>query len=132
MRISTIDITEIRLINFDSKTKRLVLEFSFLNDSMIKREYKYELIDMLPEMILRDIKQLKTPNYIDDEDEILGSINMALIKNDEEIKLALSRSLLKLGDRLVNLKYTTDATDYMKAYKSINTHQEIIYKNNGR
>ena len=66
MRINTIDITEIKLLNFDSKTKKLVLEFSFLNDSMIKREYKYELIDMLPEIILRDIKQLKTPNYIDE------------------------------------------------------------------
>lgn len=128
MLIKNIIISEIRIIKFDSKEKKFTLKFSFPEDEPLEREYKYELLDILPEKILNDIKKIKIPTHIDEDDSILGAINIALVKDDEEIKKALLRSFLKIGQNLVNMKNITDANEYMKSFKSINTHQEIIYK----
>lgn len=128
MLIKNIEITEIRLIRFDSKEKKFRLKFSFSDEPSLEREYKYELVDILPEKILSDIKQLKIPTHIDEDDSILGAINIALIKDDEEIKKSLLKSFLRIGQNLVNMKNITDANEYMKSFKAVNTHQEIIYK----
>jgi len=126
MIVKNIIISEIRLVEFDPKTKNFILD-TYTNDGIVRKTYKLALIDTIPEQVLHDVKKEKFPRD-DEDDEILPGIKLLNIKNDEEVKAAILRSLLKLSNEVSGMRRISSASDYMGAFKRLSTVQEIIYK----
>ncbi len=126
MIVKNLSISEIRMIEFDPKTKSFTLDI-YTSEGSMQKGYKLVLINALPDQILNDIKKEKFPSD-DEDDDILPGIKLINIRDDEEIKEALLKSFLRLGQRVLDSYRLTEASDYMKSYKALSTSQEVIYK----
>lgn len=128
MIIKPLEIKEMRLISLNSKNKTFDIEILFSNESPFKKTYSLSAINLLPDMILKDVITSKKPE-IEDSDNVLDIICNVYIKNDEEhLKDCLLKFIARLDQRLKNFKITKEANVYMKEYHSLSTYQEIIYK----
>ena len=128
MLIKPLEIKEIRLTSLNSKNKTFDLEILFANDTPFKKTYALSPINLLPDIILKDVISSKKPE-MEDSDDVLDVICNVYIKNDEEhIKECLLKFIVRLDQRLRNFKITKEANAYMKEFHSLSTYQEIIYK----
>ena len=128
MIIKPLEIKEIRLMALNSKNKTFDLEILFSDESPFKKTYFLSAINLLPDMILKDVITSKKPE-MEDSDNVLDVICNVYIKNDEEhLKDCLLKFIARLDQRLKNFKITKEANAYMKEYHSLSTYQEIIYK----
>ena len=126
MIVKNLSISEIRMTEFDPKTKGFTLDI-YTSEGTMQKAYKLVLINALPDQILNDIKKEKFPSD-DEDDDVLPGIKLINIRDDEVIKEALLKSFLRLGQRVLDSYRLTEASDYMKSYKALSTSQEIIYK----
>lgn len=114
------------MTQLDPKSKNFILDI-YTNEGIIKKQYKLQLLDALPEKILQDVKMEKQPSG-DEDIGILPGIKVINIENSEEIKTSLSRAFLNLGQKILDTNKLTDAGDYMRSYKALSTMQGVLYK----
>ena len=128
MKVRNIDILEVKLIKFDSKTGEMKLQVSFIDDTPIFTSVNVENShEEMAEKVLTAVKQQKKP--VDDEDDdLLGGIAIINISNDDELRERFGKGVMRIEQRFDTLKRTRSATEYMKAYTSISTSEDIIYR----
>lgn len=128
MKVRNIDILEVKLVKFDSKTGNMKLQISFVDDTPIFTSVNIDdSHEEMAEVIINTVKEEKMPvDY--DEDEVLGGISIINIVNDDDIREKIGRGVTRIEQRFENLKRTRNASEYMKAYQQVSTSEEIIYR----
>ena len=128
MIVKNLEVNEVVLSKVSSKTGDMEMTIKFTNDSPIIVNAKIdEDFEAIINKIIKIIKSYKIPKD-NDEESILGGITIVNIKNEEELKEKLPKSLIAIDNRLNILKKTKTANDYMKLFSQVNTMQEILYR----
>ncbi|MBI5392093.1 hypothetical protein HZB00_03775 [Candidatus Woesearchaeota archaeon] len=129
MIVKNLEVSEIRAVKVDSKTKKASIQVLFTNDTPINMQIQLDAddYDVLMEKIIKQIKQEKRP--VDDEqDDVLCGIAIVNVVNDDELRERTVKGLFQLEKKLDNFKRITRASEYMKAYGQLSTLEEVVYK----
>lgn len=128
MKVRNIDILEVKLVKFDSKTGNMKLQISFIDDTPIFTSVNVDdSHEEMAETVINAVKSQKMP--VDNEDdEILGGISIINISNDDELRERFGKGVMRIEQRFDTLKRTRNASEYMKAYQQVSTTEEIIYR----
>ena len=81
MIVKNLSISEIRMTEFDPKTKGFTLDI-YTSEGSMQKAYKLVLINALPDQILNDIKKEKLPS--DDEDDDVENPNSSFFMDMED------------------------------------------------
>ena len=129
MKVKNLEITEIRAIKVDSKSKKATLRINFSSDATLTKEIQLtEDFEVMTANLLKWIKQTKREEDSDVDDPVLGGISIVNIKNDEDVLDRAPKGFYRLDQRLDGVKGIRSASDYMRAYGQLLTLEEVIFK----
>lgn len=128
MQVKNIEVVEVKLVKFDSRTGDMKLQISFLGESPVFAKINInDSHEEMAEAIINAVKEQKRPvDY--DEDEVLGGISIINVINDDDIREKIGRGVTRIEQRFENLKRTRNASEYMKAYQQVSTSDDVIYR----
>jgi hypothetical protein len=128
MKVRNIEVHEVKVTNFDSRTGNMKLQISFLDDTPIFTNFNVsESHESMAEKIIETVKKQKRP-VDDEENDVLSGISIINVSNDDDIREKLGKGVMRLEQRFDNLKRTRQATEYIRAYSQMSTTEDIIYK----
>jgi len=128
MNIKNFYIEEVFLNNYEQKTGKMQLRIR-TSDSQAPIFIDVVLGNNLKQVaseVVKKIKEVRKP--VDNETGFLGGIAIAAILNSEEAQDGIFKGLVKIDNKITNLKRVHIASEYMKAYHQVNTLQDLLYR----
>lgn len=133
MQKAVLKLTKLIIDKADTRANKFYFTLKYLEnnkeENQIRGVYDFsESIDDFAEKVIRDIKrntQKKISNYIDDEDDPLGSyVNVLMDEKDEGLQQdKLAREIKRLKEKVKNFKSSSMSTEYIKKYQELSTLQ---------
>jgi len=132
MNIKNFYIEEVFLNNYEQRTGKMQLRVKtsdspapiFLDAMMTNN------LEQVAAEVVKKIKEMKKP--VDNDRGFLGGIAIAAIMNAEEAKDGIFKGLVRIDNKIANVKRVHIASEYMKAYQQVNTLQDMLFKWSGQ
>lgn len=130
MNVKKIKVTKIEVTKYDFKTKNVEITIEIENENPIKLNFTLERNHHnIAENLVTEIKQKKKEKSLDFDDDILGSISVVHLQNDEEdMQEQVFKGLLRLEGKVKGLLANTHGPTYMNTLYSLQTVKETLYK----
>lgn len=125
MKEVILKISRIDILNFDPKESKADLKISFLKsneENNILKNYKLENPELIVEDILKSIKK-EGKIEIEDEDDLLGSIFVIRLLEEEKIEEKISAFLARLCEKSRLLKKEKNYQTYMRLFDEMKTQK---------
>jgi len=130
MIVNNFEIIEVRLTKIDSKNQ--TAHFKILcSDSEDSVYLIVERLDRGMEWAANELmRKLKEEKKKSDPETSgpLGNLSIVNILNDEEVIGQVYKGLIRVDNKVCNLKRIRVASEYMKLFDQVNTLQETLYR----
>jgi len=132
MIVKKLEIQEIKLLRFDPKLNSLKVKVSFVGDEgPIIFEFKFgDDLDRISKGIIRYVKEVKKPR-VGEGEHILDGVAIIDIINDEEVITGVYKGLIKIDQKIEEMKRTNIASEYMRLFETVNAMKIVLYRKEG-
>lgn len=132
MNVKKVNIKKVKVIEYNTKTQDAKIEVTFENETPLTFNFKLQNNSkLIAQNIIKEIKQKKKENTIDFDDDILGTISLTHIQNDEELLFDhIFKGLNRLKSKVKNIMWSnkTNPTGYMDTLYALKNIKETLYR----
>ena len=128
MRETILKIERLDITNFAPKNRIVSFKMDCSKDNQhfsIDRNFNLQPIEPYVENLIKEVKAMGKTEIVEDED-ILGSIFVVRLFNEDNIKERLINFFSKVADKLKMMRHQRDHANYMKVYDEIKVLKLIL------
>ena len=130
MIVNNFEVLEVRLTKIDGKNN--VANFKVIcSDDSNPTYLEVKQIERGMEWVAGElIKKLKVAKKKNDPEQTgpLSNLSIVNVLNDEEVIESVYKGMIRVDNKVTNLKRIRVASEYMKLFDQVNTMQETLYR----
>jgi len=126
MIVKNIEISKIEITAFDPKTNIMGVSISFVNEATLTQNFIFENVEIIPDKIIKLIKEKKTPEERDNGD-VLDGIAILNINDEDMVREKMQKYLVRMEQKIRNFRSTKTGNEYINLFKELSVLRATIY-----